>query len=134
MGILSANKSGYKNTPLGQHHLCRTCAWGQFMTGHRDSDRLAICTNTSPNMIIPFAMLECSGYSDRNRPDRNQMEKLAIDVRPGRSTSNTAGFKAATSRRSPGKSDSADELMQARSCRMNPVASGAEELKNYGRD
>lgn len=114
MGILSANKSGYKNTPLGQHHLCRTCAWGQFMIGHRDSDRLAICTNTSPNMIIPFAMLECSGYSDRNRPDRNQMEKLAIDVRSGRNTSNTAGFKAATPPRPSRKSREDGEVMQAR--------------------
>ena len=50
MGILSGNK----NTPLGRHHLCRSCAWAQFMTGHRNSDRLAVCTNTKfiPNPVV----------------------------------------------------------------------------------
>jgi hypothetical protein len=84
--------NGKKGTPLGSPHLCKSCNWGQFMTGYRDSDRLAVCTNTSPNMVVPFAMLECSGFSDRNRPDYDQMKKLAIDIRPGQATSRTAGF------------------------------------------
>jgi hypothetical protein len=109
MGILSGNK----NTPLGQHHLCKSCASAQFMTGHRDSERLAICTNTSPNMVIPFAMVECSGFSDRNRPDGDQLEKLTIDVRPGGNTSKTARFRAAPSR-PPGKSGEDGEVAQTR--------------------
>ena len=71
--------TGKKATPLSNPHLCRNCAWGQFMTGYRDSDRLAICTNTSPNMVVPFAMLECTSFSDKNRPDYEQMKRLAID-------------------------------------------------------
>jgi hypothetical protein len=39
------------------------------MTGYRESERLAVCTRTTPNMIVPFVMLECSGFSDRNGPD-----------------------------------------------------------------
>jgi hypothetical protein len=53
--------SGKKSNSLSSPHLCKSCNWGQFMIGYRDSDRLAVCTNTSPNMVVPFAMLECSG-------------------------------------------------------------------------
>jgi hypothetical protein len=91
--------TGKKATPLGNPHLCKSCAWGQFMTGYRDSDRLAICTNTSPNMVVPFAMLECTGFSDKNRPDYDQMKKLAIDIQPGRISSKAAGFSSIESHR-----------------------------------
>jgi hypothetical protein len=75
MGILT----GKKNTPLSNPHLCKSCAWGQFMTGYRDSERLAVCKNTSPNMVIPFAMLECSGFRDRNRPDCGSVKEPPVD-------------------------------------------------------
>ena len=94
--------NGKKTTPLGSPHLCKSCNWGQFMTGYRDSDRLAVCTNTSPNMVVPFAMLECSGFSDRNKPDYDQMKKLAIDITPGRVSSRTTGFGPGSPRR-PGR-------------------------------
>lgn len=93
---------GKKATPLSNPHLCKNCTWGQLMTGYRDSERLAVCTNTSPNMVVPFAMLECTSFSDRNRPDDEQMKKLAIDIQPGRITSKTAGFAPIESLR-PGR-------------------------------
>jgi len=103
--------SGKKGAPLGSPHLCKSCNWGQFMTGYRDSDRLAVCTNTNPNMVVPFAMLECSGFSDRNRPDYDQMKKLAIDIRPGRISSKTAGFSTNSPLRPARKADQdEDEL------------------------
>jgi hypothetical protein len=105
MGFLSGNK----NTPLGQHHLCRSCTWAQLMTGYRDSDRLAVCTKTSPNMVIPFAMVECSGYSDRNRPDWDQME-----TRPGRNTSKTTGSRAEAPTRPSRKPGEDGEVTQVR--------------------
>jgi hypothetical protein len=82
-------------TPVGNVHLCRACSWGQFMTGYRESDMLVICTNTSPNIVVPFTMLECSGFSDKYRPDWQQMEKLAIDIQPVRISQKTAGFSTA---------------------------------------
>jgi hypothetical protein len=86
-------KLNVKNgTPVGNAHLCRICSWGQIMTGYRESDLLAICTNTSPNMVVPFVMLECSGFSDKHKPDWQQMEKLAIDIQPVRVSRKTAGF------------------------------------------
>lgn len=73
-----------KTTPTGNPNLCRSCAWAQFMTGYGDREKLAVCTNTNPNMVIPFAMLECTSFSDRNRPDQGQARKPAFDPRPGR--------------------------------------------------
>jgi hypothetical protein len=79
-------------TPVGSTHLCKSCDWGQFITGYRESDLLVICTNTNPNMVVPFTVYECSEYRDMNRPDWEQMEKLAINIAPVRVSTRTAGF------------------------------------------
>jgi hypothetical protein len=62
------------------------------MTGYRESDRLVICNKTSPDFIVPFTMLDCTGFADKHRPDWDQMEKLAINLQPVRISSRTAGF------------------------------------------
>ena len=63
-------KLNVKNgTPVGGAHLCRSCSWGQFIVGYRESDMLAICTNTSPNVVLPFTVYECSNYADKHKPD-----------------------------------------------------------------
>jgi hypothetical protein len=86
-------KLNVKNgTPVGNTHLCMNCSWGQCMTGYRESDRLVICNKTSPDFIVPFTMLECTGFEDKHRPDWRQMEKLAIDIQPVRVSTPTAGF------------------------------------------
>jgi hypothetical protein len=91
------SKLNVKNgTPVGSAHLCKRCTWGQFMTGHRESDLLVICTNTSPNIAVPFTVWDCSEFSDKHRPDWEQMEKLALDVQPARITTRTPGFSTVT--------------------------------------
>lgn len=92
MGILNV-KNG---TPVGISHRCKSCNWGQFVTGYRESDVLVICTNTSPNIALPFPVFDCSEYSDKFRPGREQMEKLAINVRPTRISPHTTGFSTIT--------------------------------------
>ena len=99
MGILT----GKKSTPLSHPNLCRSCAWSQVMTGYRDRERLAVCTHTSPNMVIPFAMLECTAYSDRNRPDAGQVKRLAPGLESGRTTSRGSGFTGIEMLRPAGK-------------------------------
>jgi len=90
-------KLNVKNgTPVGNEHLCRRCSWGQCMTGYRESDFVVICTNTNPNFKVPFTMLDCSEFSDRNRPDWEQMSKLALEVAPTRVSTRTAGFSTVT--------------------------------------
>jgi hypothetical protein len=107
------SKVNVKNgTPVGNAHLCDSCHWGQFITGYRESDRLAICTNTSPNVVLPFTVYACTNFSDKHRPDWEQMEKLAIDIRPVRVSKKTAGFSTKISPRPaavPGDGDKQDE-------------------------
>jgi hypothetical protein len=87
------SKLNVKNgTPVGNTHLCKSCSWGQFIIGYRESDMLAICTNTSPNVVLPFSVMECTGFNDKHKPDWSQMEKQAIDIDPVRISAKTAGF------------------------------------------
>lgn len=91
------SKLNVKNgTPVGNEHLCKRCSWGQYITGYRESDLVVICTNASPNFKVPFTVFDCSEFSDRNRPDWEQMQKLAIEVRPTRVSKRVAGFNTMT--------------------------------------
>lgn len=78
-------------TPVGNRHLCKSCSWGQYTVGYRESDVLVICCNVRPNMRVPFAVHKCSDYDDKRLPSYEQMEKLAIDVKP-RASKKTRGF------------------------------------------
>lgn len=82
-------------TPVGNEHLCKSCTWGQYTVGYRESDVLAICTNTNPNIKLPFTVYSCSEFEDKSRPDWEQMEKLAIEIAPIRVSKKTKGFNVA---------------------------------------
>lgn len=75
-----------------EEHLCLRCSWGQCMTGYRDSDRRVICTNSQPNMLVPFPVLECTSFHDKHHPDWRQMDSLAIDIEPVHTSCQTAGL------------------------------------------
>jgi hypothetical protein len=62
------------------------------MTGYRESELVTICNNVHPNIVVPFLIYECTGYYDKNRPDWEQMQKLAIDVSVPRARA-ASGFK-----------------------------------------
>jgi hypothetical protein len=102
-------KLNIKNgTPVGSVNLCQSCTWGQCITGYRESERVVICNKTSPDMVVPFVVLECTSYLDKYRPDWEQMQKLAIDIQPVRISSRTAGFGTLTDARSI-RTDESDE-------------------------
>ncbi len=79
-------------TPVGNANLCKNCNLGQFITGYRESDILAICNNTTPNTVLPFTVMECSSFSDKYKPDWDQMKRLAINIQPVRISKRTTGF------------------------------------------
>jgi hypothetical protein len=90
-------KLNVKNgTPVGSEHLCKRCTWGQCMTGYRESDFFIICMNTSPNITVPFAILDCTEFSDKQRPTYQQMEDLALKIAPTRNATRTPGFSTVT--------------------------------------
>ena len=89
-------KLNVKNgTPVGSAHLCKSCNWGQVMIGYRESDLMVVCTNLSPNIVVPFTMLECTEFSDKFKPTWEEMKKLAIEVAPVRVSTKTRGFAVA---------------------------------------
>ena len=89
------SKLNVKNgTPVGNAHLCKSCTMGQCITGYRESDLLVICNNTSPNIVVPFTVYECSEYSDKHKPTWEQMTKLAVNFQPLR-MSKKVGFPIA---------------------------------------
>lgn len=103
-------KVNIKNgTPTGNTHLCKSCGWGQFMTGYRELDQLVICTNVSPNSVVPFVVSECSEFSDKFKPTWEQMTKLAIEVNPVRVSAKTRGFHAVSRVRPVRVDDDEDE-------------------------
>ncbi len=80
-------------TPVGNAHLCRTCRNGQFTTGFRESEVMVICANSDPARLVPFVVHECTGFQDRNQPDWEQMDKLAINLDAEVKRKPTPGFR-----------------------------------------
>lgn len=69
-------------TPVGSASLCRTCSHAHILSGYRESEMMVVCTATYPDFPVPFIVRECTGYNDRNRPDWDAMENLAINIAP----------------------------------------------------
>jgi hypothetical protein len=67
-------------TPVTAASKCNTCNYAHIMTGFRESERIVMCNEVHPNIVVPFVIFECTGYYDKNLPDWDQMQKLAIDV------------------------------------------------------
>jgi hypothetical protein len=103
-------KLNVKNgTPVGSANLCESCNWGQCMTGYRESDRLVICNKTSPDLVVPFTVLECTCFEDKHRPNWRKRHKLARDIQPVRVSCRTAGFSTVTDARQVAVADEDDE-------------------------
>ena len=82
-------------TPIGSCSLCDTCSNAQSIRGYRESETLVICHYAFDDPIrLPFKVHECTTYQDRNKPDWEQMEKLAIYIVPCTSAK-PAGFRRA---------------------------------------
>lgn len=102
-------KINVKNgTPVGCVHLCKSCKWGQYTSGYRESDFLVICANSTPSRLIPFVVHECTDFEDRNRPDWEQMEKLAISFHKETQRRPVHGFRGSGFAQSPIEEDPDD--------------------------
>lgn len=74
---------------------CALCTHAHIIRGFRESEELVFCDYASDLIRIPFKVKECSNYRDRTSPDWEQMEKLAIDLKPEVSLGKPAGFRVA---------------------------------------
>jgi hypothetical protein len=55
-------RSFARNAGLG---LCATCAWGTTRKGYQAKELEIFCRLISPNSLVPFAVRECTDYTDR---------------------------------------------------------------------
>lgn len=70
-------------TPVGNDSLCETCTHALIVRGYRETEEIAFCTFSFDQLIrLPFKVYKCSGHTDKNRPTWEQMEEMAIDVKP----------------------------------------------------
>jgi hypothetical protein len=54
--------SSARNAGLG---LCATCTWGTVRKGYQAKEVEIFCRLISPNGLVPFAVRECTDYTDR---------------------------------------------------------------------
>lgn len=79
-------------TPIGNESLCETCTHALIVRGYRETEEIALCTYSFDQLIrLPFKVYKCTGYADKNRPTWEQMEEMAIEVKPS-PTMKHAGF------------------------------------------
>lgn len=70
--------------PIDDVSLCRTCSYVHMQKGFRESEELIFCTfgcYDAPR-LVPFKVRECTDYTDRDTPSREELEKLALLVQP----------------------------------------------------
>jgi hypothetical protein len=67
---------------VGSASLCRTCRSAHILSGYRESEMMVVCTATYPDFAVPFVVRECTGFTDKAKPDYDEMEKFAINVAP----------------------------------------------------
>lgn len=78
-------------TPVGSQSQCETCVHSHILQGFRESETVTYCYYATL-MVVPFKVRECSNYSDKARPTWDQMNDLAIEIRPA-PTMKSAGFR-----------------------------------------
>ena len=68
-----------------------TCKFSMLLRGFRESEELTYCDFLTQPIVVSFQVRECSRYVHRSRPTWDQMEELAIEIRPS-PTLKPAGF------------------------------------------
>jgi hypothetical protein len=75
-----------------EESLCRACYWAHIQKGFRESEEAVYCC-FSRFRAVPFKVADCTDFSNKNVPTREQMENIAliIPTRPARKASGFAG-------------------------------------------
>jgi hypothetical protein len=73
--------------------LCRACYWSHIQRGFRESEEAVFCC-FSRFRAVPFKVADCTDFSNKNVPTREQMENIALII-PTRPARKRAGFKRA---------------------------------------
>jgi len=74
---------------------CNTCIHAHIIVGYRETETMVYCTYMNDPIVVPFKVRECSNYGDKNRPTWDQMEELALPLKPA-TARQSPGFKVTT--------------------------------------
>jgi hypothetical protein len=75
----------------GEESLCRACYWAHIQKGFRESEETVFCC-FSKFRHVPFKVADCTDFSNKNVPTREQMENIALII-PTRPARKHAGFR-----------------------------------------
>jgi len=73
--------------------LCLACYWAHIQKGFRESEEAVFCC-FSKFRPVPFKVADCTDFSNKNVPTREQMENIALII-PTKPARKRAGFKGA---------------------------------------
>lgn len=73
-----------------EESLCRSCYWAHIQRGFRESEETVFCC-FSKFRPVPFKVADCTDFSNKTVPTREQMERIALII-PTRPARKPAGF------------------------------------------
>ena len=80
-----------KKTALGdERSLCHACYWAHIQKGFCESEEAVFCC-FSRLRAVPFKVADCTDFSNKNVPTREQMENIALII-PTRAARKASGF------------------------------------------
>jgi len=75
-----------------EESLCRACYWAHIQQGFRESEEAIFCC-FSRLRAVPFKVADCTDFSNKTVPTREQMENIAliIPTKPARKGTGFSG-------------------------------------------
>jgi len=83
--------------------LCNACFWAHIQKGFRESEEVVFCC-FSKFRPVPFKVADCTDFSNKNVPTREQMERMALII-PTEPARKRAGFAGAGFEKEPESED-----------------------------
>jgi hypothetical protein len=88
-----------------QRSLCERCIHSLVMKGRADSDMLTFCDRLFRPIRVPFAVTECSCFSDKRLPDLTDLEEIAVPLVSQSHSKPTTGFGGSAKTNGNGKTE-----------------------------
>jgi hypothetical protein len=74
-----------------EESLCWACYWAHIQKGFRESEEAVFCC-FSKFRPVPFKVADCTDFSNKNVPTREQMENIALII-PTKPARKATGFR-----------------------------------------
>ena len=73
-----------------EQSLCGSCYWAHIQRGFRESEEVVFCC-FSKFRPVPFKVADCTDFSNKTVPTREQMERIALII-PTKPARQPTGF------------------------------------------